>query len=223
MIAPKPVPETREKMYLHGPGDLSRARIEAFIRERFAAIHSAWIDDFLPTLISTRNDRSQLLAAAGFQWASDNPLFLETYLDTPVESCLREFSHSPVSRQTIVEFGNLATTTPGEIRKLILVLASYFGQRGMDWAVLTLTPTLINSFTRLGLVLHSLAPARPELLKTSRSYWGRYYDLNPRVVAINVRANKPRLQLLERLSTTRASLSTSLLPPEPVNDRSLFL
>lgn len=222
MKLPIPARDTALRLHQHDKGDLSRPRIEAFIRERFAKIHAAWIDDFLPTLISTGSDNGQLLAAAGFQWAEDSELFLETYLDKPIEACLHDLRPTQIQRRNIIEFGNLATTTPGAIRKLILVLANHFGSRGMDWAVVTLTPTLINSFTHLGLKLHPLAPARPERLRASRSHWGRYYDLNPSVVAIDVRLNQPRLQMLEHLSSQHAHPVTYLLAQEPTHDAAVF-
>lgn len=226
MNARTPAQETALRLQLHRQAEPSRMRIEAFIRTRFAAIHSAWIDDFLPTLISTQNSHGQIHAAAGFQWATDNPLFLEAYLDTPIERRLRELGQHSAQRRQIVEFGNLATSRPGAIRQLILVLANYFGRRGMEWAVLTLTPTLINSFTRLGLVLHPLAPAKPERLTAapgkSRSYWGRYYDQNPQVVAINLAINQPRLQMLESLGIRRSTSTTPLLPMERIDETQLF-
>ncbi|SEG47908.1 thermostable hemolysin [Marinobacterium lutimaris] len=218
----RPTQEAALRLQLHAREDYSRVRIEAFIRARFAAIHSAWIDDFLPTLISTQTTSQQIHAAAGFQWASENPLFLESYLDLPIEGRLRQLGQGSAQRSQIVEFGNLATGRPGAIRQLILVLANYFGRRGMDWAVLTLTPTLINSFSRLGLVLVPLAAARPERLQASTSYWGSYYDLNPQVVAINLPANQPRLQMLESLGVRRPTSTTPLLPMERINETSLF-
>ncbi|TCK07589.1 thermostable hemolysin [Marinobacterium mangrovicola] len=226
MKARIPAQETALTLQLHRLEDLSRVRIQAFIRARFAAIHSAWIDDFLPTLISTQTDSRQIHAAAGFQWANESELFLEAYLDTPIERRLRQLGQHSALRHQIVEFGNLATDRPGAIRQLILVLANYFGRRGMDWAVLTLTPTLINSFTRLGLVLHPLAAARPERLSSlpgkSRSYWGRYYEQNPQVVAINLTLNQPRLQMLESLGVRRPTSTTPLLPMERIHETSLF-
>ncbi len=222
MNAKIPAQETALRLQLHTQQETARVRIEAFIRERFAAIHAAWIDDFLPTLISTQTGRGQIHAAAGFQWATDSPLFLEAYLDIPIERRLRQLGQSAAQRGQIVEFGNLATSRPGAIRELILVLANYFGRRGMDWAVLTLTPTLINSFNRLGLVLHPLASASPERLTSSRSNWGRYYDQNPQVVAINLPANQPRLQMLESLGIRRPTSIVPLLPMEPLHERSLF-
>jgi len=222
MTASAPCIGQIERLYLHDRLSPTRPRVEAFIGERFAAVHAARVCDFLPTLISSESATRRLQAAAGFQMAEGAPLFLEAYLDAPVEAYLSALSRAPVSRRQIIEFGNLATVRPGAIRGLILSLASYFRRRGMAWAVLTLTPTLINSFTRLGFVMNPLAPARAERLSASASHWGRYYDLNPQVVAIDVALNTPRLLELERLETARAGRASPLLPLENTHDIALL-
>lgn len=174
------------RLSLHDQSCSMRSGIEAFIHERFQVVHGADIHDFLPTLVSYRNPRGELMAAAGFQLASEASLFLETYLDQPVEHYLpAPFTVIP-ARDRIVEVGNLATLRPGHARQLIVALASWFDRRQLQWAVLTLTPTLINSFRRLGLEVHVLAPARHERLSHHRSNWGRYYDQRPQVVAVSI-------------------------------------
>lgn len=163
-----------------------RRRVEQFIHGRFAQVHGADVHDFLPTLVSSTNTEGELTAAAGFKLASESPLFLEAYLDQPVESCLAALGHIQPEREKIVEVGNLATASPGRTRQLIIALAAWFDRRQLEWAVLTLTPTLINSFRRLGLEVHVLAPALLERLSDGLSDWGQYYALQPQVVAVSV-------------------------------------
>ena len=174
---------------LHHQDCSARADIETFIRARFQAVHDADIHYFLQTLVSYRNTRGELLAAAGFQLASATSLFLEAYLDAPVEHYLPQVATLTPARSQIVEVGNLATLRPGHARLLIMTLAAWFDRRQLQWAVLTLTPTLINSFRRLGLALHPLAPAQRERLQHSGSDWGHYYDQKPQVVAVSIAAS----------------------------------
>lgn len=179
---------------LHHQACSSRMDIEAFIRARFRAVHDADIHDFLQTLVSYRNTHGELIAAAGFQLASEASLFLEAYLEVPVEHCLAQLIAATPERDRIVEVGNLATLRPGHARQLIMMLAAWFDRRQLQWAVLTLTPTLINSFHRLGLKLHVLAPARCERLHLCNSDWGHYYDQKPQVVAVSIPASAAGLR-----------------------------
>jgi hypothetical protein len=186
MNRPSVLSDAFSALALHDGDAPTRPGIERFIQERFAAVHEARVRDFLPTLVSTHTANRELLAAAGFQKASDGTLFLESYLKRPVENCVSTVAGTPVSRRQIVEIGNLATARTGSTRKLIILLAFYFAHLELDWAVLTLTPTLINSFTRLGIELHTLAKAEASKLYHSGSDWGRYYDCKPMVVAANI-------------------------------------
>ncbi|MET3998563.1 thermostable hemolysin [Marinobacterium sp. MBR-109] len=190
---------------LHDQACAVRPGIEAFIRERFRVVHAADIHDFLPTLVSCRNARGELVAAAGFQLAAEASLFLETYLDTPIEHCLADRLTVMPTRDRIVEVGNLATLKPGQVRQLIVTLAAWFDRRQLEWAVLTLTPTLINSFRRLGLELHPLAPARHERLSHGSSNWGHYYDQKPMVVAVSIPAGAACLRRQAMTHPTHAT------------------
>ena len=173
-------------LHLHEQDAPTRARIEHFIHTRFAESHGADVHDFLPTLVSCSSPSGDLMAAAGFQLASAGTLFLEAYLDQPVENCLAPLSEGLPARSQIVEVGNLATSGPGRSQQLIMALTAWFDRRQLQWAVLTLTPTLINSFRRLGLQPQVLAPAIQERLHRSRSNWGHYYDNHPQVVAVSI-------------------------------------
>lgn len=179
---------------LHHRYSATRPRIERFIHQRFAQVHGADVQDFLPTLVSCNGTDGELMAAAGFQLAGEGRLFLETYLDQPIEHTLAVLTGTPPMRDQIVEVGNLATARPGRTRPLVIALAAWFDRRQLQWAVLTLTPTLINSFRRLGLEVHPLAPARQERLCSSRSDWGHYYELQPQVVAVSVPASAELLR-----------------------------
>ncbi len=196
---------------LHIEGSPKRRQVERFIHERFTQVHGADVRDFLPTLVSTSNTDGQFMAAAGFKLASEGPLFLEAYLDRPIEDCLTLIQGTSPRREQIVEVGNLATSKPGRTRQLIIALAAWFDRRQLQWAVLTLTPTLINSFRRLGLEVHVLAPALLERLSHSQSDWGQYYSLKPQVVAVSVPASAALLRDSSlTLTLSRQKRSTQL-------------
>ena len=53
---------------------------------------------------------------------------------------------------------------------------------GAVMVVFTATASLLNSFSRLRLQPHVLAPADPARLPDRGRHWGRYYDTQPKVM-----------------------------------------
>lgn len=169
------------------PGTASRLVAERFVSHCFNQHYGAEIRHFMPLLLSLSDQHDELRAVLGFRYADQTPLFLEHYLDRPVEQLLAGRLKRPVDRSRLVEVGNLAVTTSGGGRWLITALTAYLSATGSEWALFTIGPTLYNAFKRLGLDLIDLAPARRESLPSEEQpFWGRYYDQKPRVMAGNV-------------------------------------
>jgi hypothetical protein len=163
-----------------------RARVEQFISQAYGAAYGAVIRDFLPQLVGIFRD-DELLAACGLREARAERLFLETYLDQPVEHRLSDLTRSHVRRSAIVEIGNLAIARPGAARLLITMLTEHLARRGSEWAVFTAVPTLRNNFSALQIPRLVLGDARPERLDPDvREAWGSYYDCSPQVSAVRV-------------------------------------
>jgi hypothetical protein len=185
---------------LQGTGDAGRHALESFIHNTFKQSYGADIHHFLPRLMSLSNHKDELIAAVGFHPAQNEPLFLEQYLDRPIEDLLSCQRGHPVQRGKIMEVGNLAVATAGGARGLIIALTSYIKGAGFDWVVFTAVPSLINSFRKMGLEIIPLVEARKERLVTGSERWGSYYDSDPVVVAGNVNqgfANLEKLLTLE--------------------------
>lgn len=168
-----------------------RHAVEAFIRRRFAEEHGARVTRFMPCLLGLHAADGSLHGAVGLRLARTGPLFLERYLDRPVEEALADRGIAGVSRERLVEVGNLAADGQGTARRLIVELAGRLSGEGLDWVVFTATPTLANSFRRLGLAPHRLGAADPSRLGAERADWGRYYDGHPQVMAGAVPARAP--------------------------------
>jgi hypothetical protein len=171
---------------IHGPGE-RREEVEQFIRARFSEAWGARVHHFLPRLMSLRDDDGRLLGALGLRPAPGSRLFLEHYLDRPVEQALAAAAGQPVARTGLVEVGNLAVAAPGGGRWLITALTAYLHAAGASWAVFTCGPALRNAFLRLGVVLVDLGGADPASLPPGEAdRWGRYYEQGPRVMAARV-------------------------------------
>ena len=74
--------------YLIDRGHPQRERVESFIAQRFLDVHGARISNFMPTLLALLDEEGNPRAALGVRDAGFEPLFLEYYLDRPVESVL---------------------------------------------------------------------------------------------------------------------------------------
>ena len=131
--------------------------------------------------------RGELAAAFGLRCARNQELFLEHYLDQPIELELASLvGHAP-SRANIVEIGNLAAALSGAVRWLIVALAVELFQEGYEWVVFTGTQELRNGFRRLGLRPVTLCAADiNRLAQAERDQWGSYYTNRPLVMAGNI-------------------------------------
>jgi hypothetical protein len=165
----------------------ARREAESFVRRDYARAYGADVRHFLPQLMSLRSTDGALRAVLGFRPARGGPLFLEHYLDQPVEQVLGLRIGATASRARLVEVGNLAVAHAGGARWLIAALTAYLHAAGVDWAVFTAVTTLRNAFARLGVELVTLAAADAARLPApERARWGRYYDTAPMVVAASV-------------------------------------
>ena len=167
-------------------------RILEFVQQRFALHHDARIEQLLPWQCTLSDEQGTLLASAGFKPASDGPLFLEHYLETPVEQQLASALQQPVLRDDILEVGNLAALD-GHGRLLILALVQYLVEQRYRYVAFTATDQVRALFRSLGLQPHFLQSARRDLVPQPER-WGRYYDHDPKVVAGDIRQGYQLLQ-----------------------------
>jgi hypothetical protein len=159
-----------------------RAILERFIAARFKRAYGASIDQFRPHLLGLRDERGEWVAAVGYAGAGSGRLFLEQYLDEPVEQALGRALERPVARERIVEVGNFAAVRAGVARRLIPALAGRLRELGFELAVFTATRELRNAFLRLRLWPCMLAAAEPARLGGGAASWGSYYAHRPFVM-----------------------------------------
>lgn len=169
-----------------GGGESRRAPVEKFIRDVFARRYGASVSSFAPNLMLLE-DAGQAVAATGWRPADAGALFLERYLDQPIEQAMAHLADQPVARSQIAEVGNLAAEKSGSSLHVIMMLAAHLDRLGFEWVVFTATRELIGIFSRLGLPLLALAPADPTRLGDEAAAWGSYYDTQPVVVAGRIR------------------------------------
>jgi hypothetical protein len=184
--------------------DSGRAEAEAFVRRAFAEVHGAKVTQFMPLLMDLRNDQGDLLGVLGLRPAQGGDLFLERYLQQPVEQVLRERVGEVVERSGIMEVGNLAVCEAGGGRWLIVALTAFLHAMHKEWVVFTCGPQLGKAFSRLGLAPLDLGQARADQLSPEEAArWGRYYEQGPRVMAGRVEQG---YQVLARLFEQECAL-----------------
>jgi len=166
-------------------GDAETSEVEDFVRECYRERHQADIREFMPAFLTLRTN-AKLVGVLGFRPADQARLFLEAYLDEPIEKTLGQRIGIEPQRSTLVEVGNLVSSTPGGARWLISSSTALFMGMGLRWAVLTATPGLLNSFRKLGIAFVPLAPAAKERIDDADKYWGSYYDEQPFVVVSDI-------------------------------------
>lgn len=190
-------------------GNATRALAQQFIHECFAAAHGARIRHFMPRLLSLHAGQ-EMVAAFGLREACAERLFLETYLDRPIEAVLQQRLGQDVRREEIIEVGNLSARYPGAARLLIVALTALLHEAGYRWVVFTGTTVLCNGFQRLGLRPVVLGPATLEHLPSSeRADWGRYYEAKPVVMAGDIAHGYSALLLEHELfQSLRAAISS---------------
>lgn len=165
-----------------------RESVEDFITDIYAKSYSARIGVHYPVLMSVRNDAGCILAALGFRYAAQEPLFLEQYLSAPIEHILA------TPRDDITEIGNLASAGGGASLFLFAALSAYLHSKNQKYAVITSTDFLEKRFRDMGLKPRRLADANPDLLLRKNEDWGTYYDTHPRVLAGQIDQGYKRLQ-----------------------------
>jgi hypothetical protein len=157
--------------------------VEEFIERTYASSYDATIARHYPTLMNVCDMYGHIVAAAGLRLAADESLFLETYLDAPVDQVLQRKIGHAVGREKIVEIGNLASSGRGASVFLFITLAAYLRQHKLDYAVVTATGALRRWFAIFGFDVIDLGGAKPDALPDKGASWGRYYSTDPKVVA----------------------------------------
>lgn len=196
MHAPQPQPQ-----FLFSLLEVSQPHncsvIRTFIQRRYHEVYGASISPYSRRFLALANADQQVQAAVGFQGADQGTLFLEQYLDQPIEACLSKTYHADICRDQIVEVGNLASLNNGWTRRLIFSLSNYFLNLNYRWLVMTATPQVINSFFKLGLgmELTALASAKAGQLNSADD-WGSYYDEEPLVVSGSIARGGRKLEKL---------------------------
>ncbi len=164
-----------------------RSRLEACVVAVFRLAYGAEVRTFLPRLLGELDGDANPVAVVGARRGDEGRLFVESYLDDPVEVAVSRATGEPVARSRIAEVGNLAARRRGAGERLVVELARVLHEEGVEWAVFSGTSALIRRFVRLGYRPVDLGVAEAARLGEARTEWGGYYETAPRVAAVRLR------------------------------------
>ncbi|MBS1240207.1 MAG: hypothetical protein H6R45_913 [Proteobacteria bacterium] len=153
----------------------------SLIRRKYQDAFGACIAPSFGSYIS-RGPEGRPGAMLGYRRADEGGLFLEAYLDLPIEQHVGEAFGRSVARDQIVEIGNFAADNALAMIDLWGAAANDLAT-GTEIAVATLTAQLRRVFARIGIPVVELAPANALKLGAACAPWGRYYESDPRVCA----------------------------------------
>jgi len=181
------------------PWSHDRKEIERFTHDIYALRYKANITHFLPNLVAMRDKESkQIIATAGFKRASEGSghksLFLERYLDFPIEKAASAVGGRSFKRSEFVEVGNLAGAIPGAGYLVILTLAEYLTKLGHAWIAFTLTKNMVRAFESLNLKPIPLVGAAENRVEDGHATWGEYFKSNPEVMIGDMQSAYQKMQ-----------------------------
>lgn len=163
-------------------GSLQREEVEGYVSKKFKAAYGANIHEFMPSLLSMRC-LGNLSGVAGLRPAANHSLFLEQYLDETIELELQKNFGYAVTRESIVEIGNLAASKRGASQLVFLVFTAMLSAAGYKWIVFSATTSLRGTLNKLGFETQVIKKADPARLQTTKlDEWGSYYQSEPMVV-----------------------------------------
>ncbi|HHQ4642017.1 TPA: thermostable hemolysin [Aeromonas veronii] len=181
--------------------------LQTYIQAAYTREFNARIPHFLPCLLGLYRADGTLVGACGLNHASEGPLYLEQYLEQPIEAAIRTQLGVYPARLRIIEVGNLACSEPGSARLMFAALCRLLCDNALDYVVFTGTARLRNSFARLQLNPVELALAEAHQVGADADAWGEYYRCQPKVMVGDINQGREVL--------AQSSLLLTLLAPMP--------
>lgn len=166
--------------------DRLRDLVEAAIQRLYGDRYGARLASFAPTLLADFDERGQVTCAAGIRFGGEN-FFFEHYLDRPIEKVLQVHVGGRIDRETIVEVCHLAGNGVSGSLPFVAKLIQFLRTFDTEWAVFTATKPLRGLLQRNHLAMIELGTADRSCVPNPEN-WGRYFDHDPRIMAVDDRA-----------------------------------
>ena len=170
-----------------------RPQVEDYISDKFRKEYDADVCTFAPLLLSMHCNKN-LSAAVGLRPAKSTPLFIEQYLDSSIETCIKTTDGEPVKREEIVEISNLVATRRGASQLLFIVLGSLMYEAGYRYLVFNATNKVERITRKFPFPVQVLCASDPKRLGERAKEWGSYYETSPRVIVGDIKVAYEKAQ-----------------------------
>lgn len=200
---------TSSRLTWASPHGASRHELEAAIYTGFAHAFGADLHEFYPLLSQLTYRRSRCLL--GIRLAANAPLFVEQYLQQPLELHLG----GQVERTEIAELGNLYSTGRMATLGHFIILTHALLQRSIYHLVFTATQQVRDLLSLCQVNAQVISNANGDI--ASAKDYGSYYQCVPKVCAVDLRHVQHIIQgtalykhALQELSLEAADLKEAL-------------
>ncbi|MEK9970517.1 MAG: thermostable hemolysin [Ferrovibrio sp.] len=187
------------------PGSPLRPAVEAMVRNVFFTEYGARIAGFPERMIVVLDAAGEPRCAAALRDAKTG-FFSEQYLDQPLEQAISAASGREIARDAVLELGSVAANRPGALLMLLRGFAHVGLESGYRWGVFTATDRLRRLAQRFSIAIADLGPASASRIANPQD-WGRYYDHDPRVCAVEGLPAEERLDVMRLPSTPQDVLA----------------
>ena len=168
--------------------------LQGMVSERYLETYNATISPS-PDMFALLRDEYRAVAVCGACYgvtsASGKKLFSEYYLDEPVESLIHERFGIRVERKNVSEISSLVSCdAPGAGKKIIAMIPWFIWSLGFEFVLMTATTQLRKLMREAGILYHPISKATVDRLpeKGSKALWGSYYETQPLVGIIDIKA-----------------------------------
>ena len=169
-----------------------RSAVENTIAKCFADVYGAHLQRFMPIQLCMSLG-TDIAAAVGIRCAENSPLFLERYLDEPIEKVASSKLGNEILRADVVEIGNLIAKWRGASQWLFISLTLLLCEHERPWVTFTATREVQKLLRRLNIIPIPLQYADGERLGEEKSKWGNYYQQNPTVMITHAPTAKEKM------------------------------
>lgn len=168
------------------PGDPLYAAAWAFTQAHYRRRLDCALTEGYPEIV-VMCDLGVITAVAGIRAASGSKLFLEQYLDAPVEEVVSSVQGKTIARRQLVELGAFTALDRTWALALMNELPALLARRQFTHLVCTANRSIRLCLRVQGIHARVIASASQDLLTKQDENWGKYYQHDPLVLMGSIR------------------------------------
>lgn len=173
-------------------GDSQYEQVCQFARQAYEKRLSCELEHYYPAYLVYGNSQ-EIYAVVGMRCAIDEPLFIEHYLDKPIEQLL---DGGRTDRADIVELGCFAANDTRSAFHLMAGSAAYLQSKGFGYVVCAANRSIQRCLSKLNIPVDILGNVDPSRVPGGADAWGNYYEGDPRIMAGSIHAGCEAIHLL---------------------------